>query len=242
MNKTLKLACTAMFTALSIAANFATIQLNASNSVSFTIAICFIAGIYLGALPAAVVGYLGDLIAHLISPHGAYNWYLALSTTLFGVICALVYKIRMHKLLKLTVAIVICFVVCSCALNTFGLWLQYVVGVEAGLWGLVEFVQMDKGAITKSFWVYLGARAPFMAINAAINGVIVGVLQQSKALDKLFASLQNKMDKKRCAGDGVTEEAVAVDPTAQPSTAASLEEPKTTENTKKSEETAETKE
>ena len=206
MNKTLKLTSVAMFTALSIAANFATIQLNPSNAISFTITICFLAGIYLGALPGAIVGYVGDLIAHIISPHGAYNWYLALSTTLFGVICALVYKMRLHKLIKLVIAVTICFVVCSCALNTFGLWLQYVVGVEAGLMGLMEFIFMDKSGISKSFWVYLGGRSLFMAINAVINGVIVGILQQSKVLDKMFAALQNKMDNRKEKNTEKTEE------------------------------------
>ena len=193
MNNTLKLACTAMLTALSVAANYATIPLNPSNSISFTIVICFIAGIYLGVLPAAVVGYFGDLIGHLISPHGAYNWYLALSTTLFGVICALVYKIKVHKLLKLTISVLICFVVCSCTLNTFGLWLQYVVGVKPGISGLIAYTQMDKSGISKSFWVYFAGRLPFIVINTAVNAVLVGVLQQSKALDKLFATLQDKM-------------------------------------------------
>ena len=196
MNKTLKLACTAMLTAMSVAANYATVPLGQNNAISFTIVICFVAGIYLGALPAAVVGYCGDLVGHLISPHGAYNWYLALSTTLFGVICALIYKMRAHKLLKLGVAVTICFVVCSCGLNTFGLWLQYVVGVKPDVLGFVAFIKMDKSGITKSFWVYFAARAPFMALNTLVNGVIVGVLQQSKALDKLFMALKNKMDNK----------------------------------------------
>ena len=196
MNKTLKLACIAMMTALSIVANFCTIQLNQNNAISFTITICFIAGIYLGVLPAAVIGYCGDLIAHIILPLGPYNWFIALATTLFGVICALIYKLPLKsKLAKLILALLACFTVCSCALNTFGLWLQYVIKEEAGLLGLVRFIKMDKSGITKTFWAYLGVRAPFALLNVVVNGVIVGVLQQTTVLDRLFKALYQRDQK-----------------------------------------------
>ena len=93
-----------MFTALAIAANSFTIPLTPSNSVSFTIAISFIAGIYLGPISGLTVGYLGDLIGAIIHPMGPYNWFMALSCALTGFICALVYKLKLHKLLKLAIA------------------------------------------------------------------------------------------------------------------------------------------
>ena len=192
MNKTFKLTSIAMLTALSIVTNLFTVPLTGSNSMSFTIAICFFTGIYFGALPAAIVGFTGDLIAHLILPQGPYNSFLALSTTLFGVICALVYKIKLPKLVKLIVAAVISFVVCLCGFNTFGLWMYYKAHVSPTISGLITLISIDKAQIDTSFWVYLGVRAPWSAINMVVNVVIVAGLQQSGVVEKLMAKIRNK--------------------------------------------------
>ena len=191
MNKTFKLVSIAMLTALSIVANLLTIPLFGSNSMSFTIAVCFFAGIYFGALPAALVGFIGDLVAHFILPMGAYNWFIALSTTLFGVICALIYKLRLPKLAKVGITAIICYVVCLCGLNTFGLWLNYCANVPPTPLGLIKFISMDKSSVTKGFWVYLAGRAPWSAINIVANAVIVSGLQQSGVIDKLMAKFNN---------------------------------------------------
>ena len=192
MNKTFRLTSIAMLTALSIVTNLFTIPLSGSNSMSFTIAICFFTGIYFGALPGAIVGFMGDLIAHLILPQGPYNVFLALSTTLFGVICALVYKIKLPKLVKLIVAAVICYAVCLCGLNTFGLWMYYKASVPPTISGLIAMLSMDKSQIDTSFWIYLAGRAPWSAINIAINIVIVALLQQSGVIEKLMTKVRNK--------------------------------------------------
>ena len=192
MNKTFKLTSVAMLAALSIVANLFTVPLSGSNSMSFTIAICFFTGIYLGALPAAIVGFVGDLVAHLILPQGAYNVFLALSTTLFGVICALVYKIKLPKLVKLIVAAVICYVVCLCTINTFGLWMVYKAKVPPTISGLITLFSQDISQIDTSFWVYLAARAPWSAINMVINVVIVALLQQSGIIEKLMMKISSK--------------------------------------------------
>ena len=191
MNKTFKLACIGLLTALSIVANLATIALYQSNSMSFTIAVCFFAGIYFGAPVAAVVGFTGDLIAHIILANGPYNWFIALSTTLFGVICALVYKLKLPKLLNLAIASAICFVVCICGLNTFGLWIYYVAKVPPTPLGLVQLFTMDKSTITKSFWAYLAIRLPWSTINIVVNAVVVGGIQQSGVIQKLMKRVLN---------------------------------------------------
>ena len=191
MNKTYKLVCIGMLTALSIVANLLTIPLFGTNSMSFTVAVCFFVGIYFGALPAAVVGFTGDLIAHFILPMGDYNVFIALSTTLFGVICALIFKLRLPKLACLSIAAVVCYVVCLCGLNTFGLWLYYCAKVSPTPAGLVQFFTMDKSSITKSFWVYLSARAPWSAINVVVNAVVVAGLVQSGVIEKLIAKVHD---------------------------------------------------
>ena len=195
MNRTHKLACIAMLTALSIVANLFTIPLSGSNSMSFTIAICFFTGIYFGPLPAAIVGFMGDLIAHFIPigfSSGPYNWFIAIATTLFGVVAGLVYKLKLPKLANLGISSIICYIVCLCGLNTFGLWLYYIAGVSPSPWGLVKFFSMDQSGIQKSFWVYLAGRAPWSLINILVNTVIVAGLQHSKTIAKLMTNMRRK--------------------------------------------------
>lgn len=186
MNKTYKLALTAMLTALSIVANALTIPITPSNAISFTIVIAFIAGIYLGAVPAVTVGFVGDLIGHILFPMGAYNWFMGISCALTGLIPALIYKLKINKLWKLCISLAIYLVTCSLLLNTLGFWLQFIVGVDPSPIGLWQFFTMDKGGIKKSFWLYLAGRAPFILLNWVVNGIVVGIIQQTKILDKLL--------------------------------------------------------
>lgn len=201
MNKTLKLTLTAMLTALSIAANFLTIPLAPNKFLSFTIVFTFIAAIYLGPISAVIVGYFGDLIAHLISPMGPYNWFVALSCALCGLVVSLFYKLPIKRIWRLIISLAVYFVICSAFLNTFGLWLQYIVGVDASPIGVWQYIQMGNSGIKKSFWLYLAGRLPTQLINLAANGVIIGIIQQSKALDKLFgkiSQLKSKKTKRAC--------------------------------------------
>ncbi len=202
MNKTLKICCIAMLSALSVAANFCTIPLPGNNAVSLTLAVCFFTGIYFGALPAAIVGYTGDLIAHLIHPLGDYNWFMALSIALYGVICALIYKIKLPRIVKLILSAALCYIVCLCGLNTFGLWLQYIVGVRPSPLGLWDLISGNHGAIKKSFLLYLAARAPMSAVNLVVNAAIVAALQESKTVAKLVSRIKEKPSRTRSAAQG----------------------------------------
>ncbi len=192
MNRTLKICCIAMLSALSVVANFCTIPLPGNNAVSFTLAVCFFTGIYFGALPAALVGFVGDLIAHLIHPLGDYNWFLALSVTLYGVVCAIIYRLKMHRLLALCISVIICYIVCLYGLNSFGLWLQYCVGVRPSPLGLWDFFSGNYDGVTKTFWLYLAGRAPMSAVNIAVNAVIVAALQESRTIARLIARIREK--------------------------------------------------
>lgn len=196
MNKTLKLTSVAMLTALAVLANMFTIPLtpNFSRVISFTIVVSFIAGIYLGPVSGLTVGLLGDLIAHFINPMGGmgYNWFIGLSCALTGLIAGLVFKLKLHCLIKLVIALVLSFVICTTLLNNFGLWLQIIVGVKPSPSGLIQFFTMDKTDIRKTFWAFTTARTPVALLNVAINGVILAVITQSKILDKLIAKLSQK--------------------------------------------------
>lgn len=200
MNKTLKLTSVAMLTALAVLANMFTIPLtpNFSRVISFTIVVSFIAGIYLGPVSGLTVGVLGDLIAHFINPMGGmgYNWFIGLSCALTGLVAGLVFKLKLHRLIKLVIALVLSFVICTTLLNNFGLWLQIIVGVKPSPSGLIQFFTMDKTDIRKTFWAFTTARTPVALLNVAINGVILGIITQSKILDKLIEKLsaENKSE------------------------------------------------
>ncbi len=173
MNKTHKIAFTAMLSALSVVANAFSVPLSGSNYLSFTFIPTFVAGIYFGIVPGAVVGFVGDLIAGLLFPKGAYNVLIGLASTLLGVIPALAYKLpKVGKLPKLVLSLALCTIVCSSGLNTYALWLMY--GANNG----------------KTFWVYLWGRLPFQLINTLVNGALIAILQQTKVMDKLLARLQ----------------------------------------------------
>lgn len=193
MNKTQKIVYTAMLTALCVVANFLTIPIGNDKFISLTIVICVIGGVYLGWLSGAAIGFLGDLVAHFIHPFGAYNLFIGLSCALFGVVAALTFRLRVRSVVaKTCITVVVCFALCSCALNTFGLWLQYVVGVSADFVGLWQFFAMDKTGIKKSFWVYLLGRMPMQAINAAANGAIAIALLKTNVIAKLIRTPQKQ--------------------------------------------------
>ncbi len=185
MNKTLKITCTAMLTALAVVANIFTIPLTPTKSIvlSFTLIPIFVAAIYFGVVPAMIVGFVSDLIAHFVHPLGAYNWFIALSCLLFGLIPALIYKCKLPKLAKLGISMAVCFVVCTCALNTFGLWLNYIVGVDPSPIGVVQWLKQNH-QIDKSFWVYLGGRLPLQLVGTIVNGIVIALLQQTKVIQK----------------------------------------------------------
>jgi len=178
MNKTQKLTATAMLVALSVVANIFSVQIYGSNYISFTYIPCFVAAIWLGVIPAAAVGFLGDLIAGLLFPHGVYNILIGISSTLIAVVPAVIYKIMPNKRrIALLTSLAICSTLCTSGLNTYALWLMY--GAQSG----------------KTFWVYLGGRLPFQLLNTLVNGVLIALLQESRAIDNALSKIAEKREK-----------------------------------------------
>lgn len=181
LNKTQKLCATAMLAALSVVTNIFSIQISGSNYLSFTYIPSFVAAIYLGIAPAAAVGFLGDLIAGILFPQGAYNLLIGLASTLAAVIPALFYRFfPQHRRLNLAISLLLTTAVCTCGLNTYALWLMY--GAKNG----------------KTFWVYLWGRLPFQLLNTTINGIVIGALQESRAIDRLFEMSAKKAVRQDC--------------------------------------------
>lgn len=175
MSHTRKIAFTAVFVALSVVANIFSIPLNltGSNTLAFTYLICFLAGIYLGPISGLTVGFLGDLLGHLIAPKaGFYNPYIAVSSALLGLIPALIWLIpKLKKYDKLLLATITCGVVCTAGLNTYGLWWWL-------SWSLDGF--------SKTFWVYWIGRVPFQIIMVVVNFILTFIVLDTKILDKIL--------------------------------------------------------
>lgn len=199
MNKTLVITCTAMLCALSVVANVFTIPLvpNFSKVISFTIFVTVLAGVYLGPWCGAAVGFLGDLIAHFANPIGGmgYNWFIGLSCALTGLIAGYIFRLKLHRLVKLAITLALCFLVCTSVLNNFGLWMQVIVGLRPSPSGFIMLFTTDLSQIKKTFWVYALGRTPVALLNTAINGVLLAAILQTKIIDKLFNHFNQKPDR-----------------------------------------------
>lgn len=154
-----RIAYLGVMTAIAVITNCFSITVNSgANSISFNYVICSLAGIFFGPISGGIVGLLGDLIGCLIAPKGPFNPFIMIASGLIGVLSGLAFMLpKLNVYLKIIIAYVFIFVVCTLGLNTFGLWFFYAKG-------------------KKSFLIYLAGRAPFQAINIAINVVITYVL------------------------------------------------------------------
>ncbi|MBR2397437.1 MAG: folate family ECF transporter S component [Clostridia bacterium] len=154
-----RIAYLGVMTAIAVITNCFSITVNSgANSISFNYVICSLAGIFFGPVSGGIVGLLGDLIGCLIAPKGPFNPFIMIASGLIGVLSGLAFMLpKLNVYLKIIIAYVFIFVVCTLGLNTFGLWFFYAKG-------------------KKSFLIYLAGRAPFQAINIAINVVITYVL------------------------------------------------------------------
>lgn len=176
-----RIAYLGIMTALAVITNIFSVTVNSgANSISFNYVICSLAGVFFGPISGGIVGLLGDLVGCLIAPKGPFNPFVMLSSALIGVLSGLAFMIpKVNVYLKLLIAYVFIFVVCTLGFNTFGLWFYYAKG-------------------KKSFWVYLIGRAPFQAINIVINIAITYALYfplKKFVFDKLDLSTKRAVEK-----------------------------------------------
>ena len=176
-----RIAYLGIMTALAVITNIFSVTVNSgANSISFNYVICSLAGVFFGPISGGIVGLLGDLVGCLIAPKGPFNPFVMLSSALIGVLSGLAFMIpKVNVYLKLLIAYIFIFVVCTLGFNTFGLWFYYAKG-------------------KKSFWVYLIGRAPFQAINIVINIAITYALYfplKKFVFDKLDLSTKRAVEK-----------------------------------------------
>lgn len=161
----------AVFTAICVAVNVFSFSPSSSITVSLLATVCTVAGFLYGPKDAFIIGFTGDLIGAIIYPMGAYNPLIGLASGLMGMIPAIVFSWSGNVYTKVAISTLITLGVCTCGLNTFGLWLFYGLG-------------------KKTFYAYLFARLPFQIIVALGNAVLSVVL--IKLLIKILP--KNKLD------------------------------------------------
>lgn len=185
-----RIAYLGIMTALAVITNIFSVTVNSgANSISFNYVICSLAGVFFGPISGGIVGLLGDLVGCLISPKGPFNPFIMLSSALIGVLSGLAFMIpKVNVYLKLLIAYLFIFVICTLGFNTFGLWFYYAKG-------------------KKSFWVYLIGRAPFQAINIVINIAITYALYfplKKFVFDKLDLSTKRAVAKVVAENNGTS--------------------------------------
>ena len=151
MKPTKQIALTGLYTSLLFISNTFTIQIIPPYFVmSLVLTISFIVGLFLGPIKSFIVCILADLIGCLIHPLGPYNVLVGLSSGMIGLIFGFIKKIEKPNMLTVINLYILVTLICTCFLNTMGLWLMYAVG-------------------KKTFFVYLSTRLPWQLITSVIN-------------------------------------------------------------------------
>lgn len=154
---TVRIAYTALFTAMGVLLNVYTINPTQDLAISFISIPAFFAGIMLGPISGFTVGILADLLGCIIAPKGPYIVMLSISAGLFGFIPGVIFLIfRLHPHLKIAISYFLTLIICTCVLNTLGIVITY--------------------NIKKGYWVYLSIRLPWQLINSVVNWILATFL------------------------------------------------------------------
>ncbi len=170
LTETQRICHIAVFTAICVAVNVFSFSPSSSITVSLLATVCTLAGFLYGPKDAFIIGFTGDLIGAIICPFGSYNPLIGLASGLMGMIPAMVFSRSGNVYMKVAVSTLLTLGICTCGLNTFGLWLFYGLG-------------------KKTFYAYLFARLPFQIIvalgNAVLSAVLIRLLVKILPEDKL---------------------------------------------------------
>ena len=149
----------AIFTAICAVVNALTFFPVSYISISFVATVCALAGFLYGPKNAFIVGFVGDLITAIIFPAGPYNPLIGLASGLMGMIPGLVFRKTGNIYIKVALSAILTLSICTCGINTLGLWLVYGIG-------------------KKTFFAYLFARLPFQIIMGAVNAMITVIIMR----------------------------------------------------------------
>ena len=116
-----KIAYIALTTALAVIVNALEIKLTVAQ-FSFTVFFSAFAGALLGGVAGFCAGFLGDMIGFFLHPMGEYSPWIGISTGLMAfltALCILIFKgeNRKSKYVKLAVASLLIFLLCTCGIT-----------------------------------------------------------------------------------------------------------------------------
>ncbi len=126
LSKTQLIAYVAILTALTTVTNIFTIKITDGLQISFVATVGLLAGYMLGGGWGFAVCFLGDLIGAIIHPMGPYNPIIAIGTGLWGLVPGIAFSyFRGNQYLKTIISYVLCILIVSAGLNTWGICLMY---------------------------------------------------------------------------------------------------------------------
>lgn len=175
LSKTQRLVYASILSALAFIANYFTIKASDLFQISFVSTVGFLAGYLLGAGLGFAVSFIGDFICGIVMPFGAYNPIIGIGTGLWGFIPGIIFThFKGNDYVKAVVSFIICFVLNSFAVNTFGLSMMYSMSFE-------------------SLMILLPGKLAVVIGNAVICTLLIGVMPRILPKDKFpFVLDKNK--------------------------------------------------
>ncbi len=174
LSKTQRLVYTAVFAALSFAANYFTVKINDALQISFVATAGFVAGYLLGGGLGFAASFIGDLVCGIVAPLGAYNPIIGIGSGLWGLIPGVVFTgNKGNDYVKTTISYAISFMICSFFVNTLGLALMYSMSF-------------------KSLLSLLPIKLLSVAVNAVLSAVLVATMPRILPKDKFNLTKINK--------------------------------------------------
>lgn len=126
LTSTQKLVYVSVLASICAIANMFDIPINESLQLSFVATVGLVSGYLLGAGPAFMVCFIGDLIGGIIIPKGPYNPIIGIGTGLWGLIPGLAFEYFKGKdVAKIIVSLLLGFLIVSLGVNTIGYALMY---------------------------------------------------------------------------------------------------------------------
>ncbi len=175
LSKTQRLVYASILSALAFLANYFTIKASDLFQISFVSTVGFLAGYLLGAGLGFASSFIGDFICGIVMPFGAYNPIIGIGTGLWGFIPGIIFThFKGNDYVKTVVSFIICFVLNSFAVNTFGLSMMYSMSFE-------------------SLMILLPGKLAVVIGNAVICTLLIGVMPRILPKDKFpFVLDKNK--------------------------------------------------
>jgi len=175
-----KIALIAMFTALAVVANALSVDVSASQKITFTYLVGFFAGTFFGGGVGFLIMFLGDVIGFLINSGGGVFWFpTSICTGLLAFIPGVVmngikFRFKGGAFVKAVIAYFITYLLVTCSLSAFANYTY------------VKYVVYAGREYDKLFTAYLVGKIAFSSVvawlNYALCTALIPVINAAKGL------------------------------------------------------------